>query len=97
MPTWIFLISVIALLGLAAGCGGPSDAQVTTSAETEAASADASDDSTVMASGDEAASDSDEEEATPDSLRSTPNPESTEGRPWGQPLKKPAGAPLNLG
>ena len=25
------------------------------------------------------------------------NPESTEGRPWGQPLKKPAGAPLNLG
>ena len=26
-----------------------------------------------------------------------PNPESTEGRPWGQPLKKPAGAPLNLG
>ena len=26
-----------------------------------------------------------------------PYPESTEGRPWGQPLKKPAGAPLNLG
>ena len=26
-----------------------------------------------------------------------PNPESTEGRPWGQPLKKPEGAPLNLG
>ena len=25
------------------------------------------------------------------------NPESTEGRPWGQPLKKPEGAPLNLG
>ena len=25
------------------------------------------------------------------------NPESTEGGPWGQPLKKPAGAPLNLG
>ena len=25
------------------------------------------------------------------------NPESTEGRPWGQPLKKPAGAALNLG
>ena len=24
-------------------------------------------------------------------------PESTEGRAWGQPLKKPAGAPLNLG
>ena len=24
-------------------------------------------------------------------------PESTEGRPWGQPLKKPSGAPLNLG
>ena len=24
-------------------------------------------------------------------------PESTEGRPWGQRLKKPAGAPLNLG
>ena len=24
-------------------------------------------------------------------------PESTEGRPWGQPLKKPAGASLNLG
>ena len=23
-------------------------------------------------------------------------PESTEGRPWGQPLKKPEGAPLNL-
>ena len=29
--------------------------------------------------------------------RLTFNPESTEGRPWGQPLKKPAGAPLNLG
>ena len=28
---------------------------------------------------------------------SGPYPESTEGRPWGQPLKKPAGAPLNLG
>ena len=27
----------------------------------------------------------------------TRKPESTEGRPWGQPLKKPAGAPLNLG
>ena len=26
-----------------------------------------------------------------------PKPESTEGGPWGQPLKKPAGAPLNLG
>ena len=26
----------------------------------------------------------------------TPNPESTEGRPWGQSLKKPEGAPLNL-
>ena len=25
------------------------------------------------------------------------NPESTEGRPWGQPLKKLEGAPLNLG
>ena len=25
------------------------------------------------------------------------NPESTEGRPWGQPLKKAEGAPLNLG
>ena len=25
-----------------------------------------------------------------------PYPESTEGRPWGQPLKKPEGAPLNL-
>ena len=24
-------------------------------------------------------------------------PESTEGRPWGQSLKKPSGAPLNLG
>ena len=24
-------------------------------------------------------------------------PESTEGRPWGQPLKKLGGAPLNLG
>ena len=24
-------------------------------------------------------------------------PESTEGRSWGQPLKKPEGAPLNLG
>ena len=31
--------------------------------------------------------------STPDTLY----PESTEGRPWGQPLKKPAGAPLNLG
>ena len=26
-----------------------------------------------------------------------PKPESTEGRPWGQLLKKPAGAALNLG
>ena len=25
------------------------------------------------------------------------NPESTDGRPWGQPLKQPEGAPLNLG
>ena len=24
-------------------------------------------------------------------------PESTEGRPWGQPLKKAEGVPLNLG
>ena len=30
-------------------------------------------------------------------LRPSVKPESTEGRPWGQPLKKPAGAPLNLG
>ena len=29
--------------------------------------------------------------------RATPKPESTEGRPWGQPLKKLEGAPLNLG
>ena len=29
--------------------------------------------------------------------RSLPKPESTEGRPWGQPLKKLEGAPLNLG
>ena len=29
--------------------------------------------------------------------KSPPKPESTEGRPWGQPLKKPAGAALNLG
>ena len=28
---------------------------------------------------------------------SIPKPESTEGRPWGQSLKKPSGAPLNLG
>ena len=26
-----------------------------------------------------------------------PYPESTDGRPWGQPLKQPEGAPLNLG
>ena len=26
-----------------------------------------------------------------------PKPESTEGRPWGQPLKKLEGAPVNLG
>ena len=30
-------------------------------------------------------------------LDALPKPESTEGRPWGQRLKKPAGAPLNLG
>ena len=43
--------------------------------------------------------------ATPPPLTNDPvargatlsKPESTEGRPWGQPLKKPAGAPLNLG
>ncbi len=29
--------------------------------------------------------------------REAPKPESTEGRPWGQSLKKPSGAPLNLG
>ena len=29
--------------------------------------------------------------------RREPYPESTEGRPWGQSLKKPSGAPLNLG
>ena len=29
--------------------------------------------------------------------RHWPKPESTEGRPWGQPLKKLEGAPLNLG
>ena len=29
--------------------------------------------------------------------RKEPKPESTEGRPWGQPLKKAEGAPLNLG
>ena len=29
--------------------------------------------------------------------RSALKPESTEGRPWGQPLKKAEGAPLNLG
>ena len=27
----------------------------------------------------------------------TLKPESTDGRPWGQPLKQPEGAPLNLG
>ena len=31
------------------------------------------------------------------SLSTTYKPESTEGRPWGQPLKKLEGAPLNLG
>ena len=30
-------------------------------------------------------------------LSTYPNPESTEGRPWGQPLKKLLGAPVNLG
>ena len=30
-------------------------------------------------------------------LSALPKPESTEGRPWGQSLKKPEGAPLNLG
>ena len=38
-----------------------------------------------------------EPSAEPGAVYSTPKPESTEGRPWGQPLKKPAGAPLNLG
>ena len=33
----------------------------------------------------------------PGAVLNRPNLESTEGRPWGQPLKKPAGAPLNLG
>ena len=31
------------------------------------------------------------------SMSDASKPESTEGRPWGQPLKKAAGAPLNLG
>ena len=30
-------------------------------------------------------------------LKLLSKPESTEGRPWGQPLKKAEGAPLNLG
>ena len=30
-------------------------------------------------------------------LLKTAKPESTEERPWGQPLRKPEGAPLNLG
>ena len=30
-------------------------------------------------------------------LRHYEQPESTDGRPWGQPLKQPEGAPLNLG
>ena len=34
---------------------------------------------------------------TLESLGYEVKPESTEGRPWGQPLKKPAGAPPNLG
>ena len=29
--------------------------------------------------------------------RNAGKPESTDGRPWGQPLKQPEGAPLNLG
>ena len=32
-----------------------------------------------------------------EALRSMLNPESTEGGPWGQPLKKRGGAPMNLG
>ena len=40
-------------------------------------------------------------ESTPSYIRTVLTrelkPESTEGRPWGQPLKKPAGAALNLG
>ena len=34
---------------------------------------------------------------TPSFCLTLSKPESTEGRPWGQPLKKPSGAPLNLG
>ena len=33
----------------------------------------------------------------PDMVDELSKPESTEGRPWGQPLKKAEGAPLNLG
>ena len=33
----------------------------------------------------------------PAELLGSPKPESTEGRPWGQPLKKLEGAPVNLG
>ena len=33
----------------------------------------------------------------PSIWQAIPKPESTEGRPWGQPLKKLEGAPLNLG
>ncbi len=35
--------------------------------------------------------------AVPKGPSANPKPESTEGRPWGQSLKKPSGAPLNLG
>ena len=40
---------------------------------------------------------SDTQEVEVDPADRSAYPESTEGRPWGQPLKKPAGAPLNLG
>ena len=37
------------------------------------------------------------DEKDPPGGRAESKPESTEGRPWGQPLKKLEGAPLNLG
>ena len=37
------------------------------------------------------------EDVTTDVFASIAKPESTDGRPWGQPLKQPEGAPLNLG
>ena len=74
----------------------PEDEQIVTSAIVEVAGETVSD-AVVTVNGEPVDVDADGVFSHAAALEEGINPESTEGRPWGQPLKKPAGAPLNLG